>query len=245
MYPQSKRLLLILSGLGVATGFQALTAGRVTRHGSSMPRLGPDNTVALRLSSPQFPPPGDGFEDTSSPPSMKEEANAPQKASLIKEIGFKATVLVATVAAFVIIQKLGLSLSETLTPELSAEDIANFKMIKMDGWEINGLPRRGSECLPRRGTASSPSPCRSKDTAHRAETAKFETRGTTWGPPRQAAFDRSNMLKPETISLMHLQGSLSCLNSTVEGTAYFCRAECYTTPECLARWWASWNLCAD
>lgn len=128
MYPQSKRLLLILSGLGVATGFQALTAGRVTRHGSSMPRLGPDNTVALRLSSPQFPPPGDDFEDTSSPPSMKEEANAPQKASLIKEIGFKATVLVATVAAFVIIQKLGLSLSETLTPELSAEDIANFKM---------------------------------------------------------------------------------------------------------------------
>ena len=125
MYPQAKRLLLILAGLGVATGFQALTAGRVR---SPVPRLAPDST-ALRLSSPQFPPPGDdNFNETSSPPSMKGEADAPQKASPLKEIGFKAAVLVATLAAFVIIQKLGLSLSETLTPELSAEEIANFKM---------------------------------------------------------------------------------------------------------------------
>ena len=130
MYPQSKRLLLILAGLGMATGFQVLTAGRVTRHRSSMPRLAPapGNTVALRLS--QFPPPGDDFNETSSPPSttMQEEGDVPEKASPIKEIGFKIVVLAATVGAFVIIQRLGLSLSETLTPELSAEDIANFKL---------------------------------------------------------------------------------------------------------------------
>ena len=128
MYPQSKRLLLILAGLGMATGFQVLTAGRVTRHKSSMPRLAPapGNTVAVRLS--QFPPPGDDFNEKSSPPSTQEEGDVPEKASPIKEIGFKIVVLAATVGAFVIIQRLGLSLSETLTPELSAEDIANFKL---------------------------------------------------------------------------------------------------------------------
>jgi len=84
--------------------------------------------VALRLS--QFPPPGDDFNETSSPPSttMQEEGDVPEKASPIKEIGFKIVVLAATVGAFVIIQRLGLSLSETLTPELSAEDIANFTL---------------------------------------------------------------------------------------------------------------------
>ena len=57
---------------------------------------------------------------------MPKMPEAPSFGDQAKGVFKRFGALAATIFAFVVIQKVGLQLSETFTPELSAEDIANY-----------------------------------------------------------------------------------------------------------------------
>ena len=136
----SRAILLsfcILS-LGVVSGFQ-----HNMRPSSSLSQMPVRKTVNLHLNTP---PQYDDDDFDSSPfgePTMDNEQPLPDtgipKLKLptpsfdmpeldFKEILIRFASLVATVVAFAAIQKLGLMASEVLTPELTAEQVKDFRL---------------------------------------------------------------------------------------------------------------------
>ena len=88
-------------------------------------RLDDDDEPALGSVEPLEPLP---IADTSLPKLQIPKLSMPKFEIDFKEELKKIGVVVATVIAFVVIQKVGLLVSGIVTPELSPEDIAKFEL---------------------------------------------------------------------------------------------------------------------
>ncbi len=114
--------LLVAVFLGAVSGFQP---------SARSPAVVTTTTSKLFLNTPppQQPYDEDDFEVEGGIPKLK----IPKPSLSVPEFDFKEVLkriaaLAATVAAFVAIQKLGLAASEVFTPELTAEQVRDFKL---------------------------------------------------------------------------------------------------------------------
>jgi hypothetical protein len=130
-------LLLVAVCLGVASGFQRHNALSPLRLATPTPVAGREPVMILNLNTPpQFDEDYDNEFDPSPQPIPAEgipKLKLPTPKLSMPEIDFKEVlkkfgVLAGTVIAFLAIQKLGLTLSEIFTPELSAEQVRDFRL---------------------------------------------------------------------------------------------------------------------
>ena len=122
-------LLLVALFLGVASGFQQSARSPAMASVREIRRQH-QPTIVLHLNTP--PPQydaDDDFEVQEGIPKLK----IPKPSLSMPEFDFKEVLkrvaaLAVTLAAFAAIQKLGLAASEVFTPELTAEQVREFKL---------------------------------------------------------------------------------------------------------------------
>mmetsp|Transcript_5591 Transcript_5591/g.6499 ORF Transcript_5591/g.6499 Transcript_5591/m.6499 type:complete len:140 (-) Transcript_5591:224-643(-) len=130
----SQLLLVLLLSLRTASSFQPAPISISSSRADACSTTSP---IILGFSAPPPFPNDDDMNDDEplivigqqSIPKLKlPTLSMPTFDVSIEEIGAKIGYLLATVIAFVVIQKVGLLVSGIVTPELSEEDIRNFKL---------------------------------------------------------------------------------------------------------------------
>lgn len=118
--------LLVAVFLGAASGFQPSARSPAALTTSSRQQ---SVKVFLNTPPPQQQYDEDDFEVEGGIPKLKIPKPSLQVPELdVKEVLKRVAALALTAAAFVAIQKLGLAASEVLTPELTAEQVRDFKL---------------------------------------------------------------------------------------------------------------------